>query len=219
MVEQLNRVGYTSCFALSLFNIVKLCLESRADIFWVTNIIPFAAIGIFLVFNRWKTPLIIIFLLLSAIMTFLNGFGDVGGVVYMCFAVQLIVNPDLKIIIYIITLCEVLVKGILIDMDISTVITLGVGYIITAVIFFTILDKKKVKLQVVRKIEDVEVMEKLMRGKLPKEIAYELRISHNQVNKQLQRMRKEYKAKTTYQLISLYKDNLKLKLYSASESQ
>jgi len=201
MVEYLNRIGSISSFVLALYNSVGLTVNQKPWWMYITNVLLFIISGVVFLKNKKEITFKIFFLMVGYGALMFGDNANFGGIIYVCYFAHM--NKRLAINIYVFSFAVVMIlaKGIILELGVSETIILLTGTGITALFFFAVTGKRNLKLKFVNRVSDDHIINLLFAGKNTKEIAAELNITANAVNKHINKLRILYNCTTRDQLI------------------
>lgn len=210
----LNTVNASFFLIIAAGNIVS-CLSFR-DPFWIffSYTAPFilASIFIYLMKNR-ITPKITawIFLCISLYATFnggngdlTEGYGNLTGAIFLCFALYLFKNRKIAIISGITTSLVILGKAVISLWTVPQTINFISGYIYILIIYWILHSSPKIKVEMSSDdYETADIVMMMINGLSYKEIADRMDVSASAISKRLERARGRIGAKSNEHLAIL----------------
>lgn len=204
MVEQLNRIGVITCAVIVIFNSIGNIANQNSIQIWVLNVVLFLVIGLWLLFNKSRHVNGIIYLIIAIIFTLNSTEGNLSASIFFAYAAYLFGYHYAKLFVYICAVAVIIIQSVLAGFNVPVFAMVIVGYFSVIAPFVIFTAQPKTKITVVKNLNDAELLNMLVSGKNPKEIAYEKGVTSNAINKQLQRIRKEQNCETTFQLIGAW---------------
>lgn len=198
-------IGALSSFLLAAANAINIIIKSLPIYYWITHVLLFIVTGTCILLFRKKALYAVILVTIGCAINILGDKNNFSGIIYILFAISMTKKKEYILLIICFGIISIISKCIIFPDEAPTIINLIIGSIITSAIYFN-LTKNELRLPGQKRYTDDDIINSLISGMTAKEIAYDLNITSNAVNKHMQRIRKNHGCRNNEQLISeLYK--------------
>jgi len=201
---KVRHLNLAACFILSFFNFIE-CLSKKYNIeMYFIYVLPFIIVFIVCFFIKSLRMDAYVFGAASILAIFGGTWGNLTGVLFLCFSIYCFKNDKLVLSVITLTFISIVIKFIFIRQGtINEAVAYILGYAYFIVIYYKLMHPKELFSCEQLKEDDINVniIQMLIEGNRIKKIADKVFLTHNAVTKRINTMRTKYKCGNNEQMI------------------
>ena len=206
-IEHINITVFIIGGIINLINCITMQRPLWQYFVYVFPFISFALIQAILNFKVNRKINAIIFLILSVLSVAFGDRGNLTGATFLFFAIYAWGNDRFTYVTLILSLFTMVSTFVYKGYTIPQSVNYIAGYTYFIAIYFIMMHPKKARITAELEEETVEIIQNLVMGLKPKQIADKLNMSTEAVNKQIQRARDKMEVGNNEQMIYLLSKN------------
>jgi DNA-binding CsgD family transcriptional regulator len=206
-VEHVNITIFIIVGAINLINCITLKYPLWRYIAYVLPFIAFALIQVFLNTKINRKVNAIIFLLCSIFSVAFGDRGNLTGATFLFFAIYSWGNDRFTYVTLILSLFTMVSTFVYKGYTIPQSVNYIAGYTYFMAIYFIMIHPKKPTITAPLEEETIEILQHLVAGLKPKQIADKMNMTTEAVNKQIQRARDKMEVGNNEQMVFLLSQN------------